>query len=385
MDGKNLDSEFCIAFHRSLAEDKMVVFQDDKYTLKDPLEVNLDRSKLQPIYHISQKTDKEREVRELIIRGKRDITTNYICDESYFVVYVDDATIKVNIDKKVAIDIIGSSMFQKYQTQISNEIMQTCDVSSPIEKKIVLWNESKGRSKYKCYYKSTQISAIRWDKKDKCYYGQDYNKKTGHQYATRLENEWVTKHWDKKFLELVQNKANCNYKYVHVPIGNCHEVVPKEDISQNPLVFYTQRGENTCVFSSFASALHFNGYLDEAIEVFEFGRQFVNNQFEYTYKAPQELVYFIQRNKKIFKHFNRVFEVKKIRSSHNLILNKNDFGLKLVVLHGDDNQKNHAVTISGKWIFDSNIDHALVLDQDGLDDCSGKDSKTIGVHYGYHF
>jgi hypothetical protein len=54
----------------------------------------------------------------------------------------------------------------------------------------------------------------------------------------------------------------------------------------------------------------------------------------------------------------------------------------LLGLQSDDHKTDHAISIAGNWIFDSNFEYALPLTQDSLDMCCSSDSrksKFVGV------
>jgi hypothetical protein len=47
----------------------------------------------------------------------------------------------------------------------------------------------------------------------------------------------------------------------------------------------------------------------------------------------------------------------------------------LVGIQSSDHKTDHAISIAGKWIFDSNFERALPLSKESLDLCCSSDSK----------
>ena len=71
---------------------------------------------------------------------------------------------------------------------------------------------------------------------------------------------------------------------------------------------------------------------------------------------------------------------KVLDSSYNILENAED-ALVIAVLCGKDGKHDHCVTVYGRWIFDSNIKHALPLTRASLDICcSSEDTEDKFNH-----
>jgi len=60
-------------------------------------------------------------------------------------------------------------------------------------------------------------------------------------------------------------------------------------------------------------------------------------------------------------------------------------GPKVGILQGSDGSRNHAVTIVGKWIFDSNAKSARPLNKEELNFCLGGKVTFVNVVVGIHY
>jgi len=169
-----------------------------------------------------------------------------------------------------------------------------------------------------------------------------------------------------------------------IPLSESRVIVPSMDISENPIVMYPQDTKPTCVFSSFASALNFLGYRIESYHVIQFSEQFFKDQPGKAYQSMEFLLEELQQNP-VYSRFRSEFEKEKISSNHEIFAPKNRDGLRLVALRGSDNSASHAVTVTGQWLFDSNLDFALLLTREGLDDCAGEENTVQGIVRDYHF
>ena len=70
----------------------------------------------------------------------------------------------------------------------------------------------------------------------------------------------------------------------------------------------------------------------------------------------------------------------------NVLTDSQNYLLWLIGLHSSDGKTDHAICIVGKWIFDSNFEKALPLNDESLQICSSsKERKTsfIGITRGY--
>jgi hypothetical protein len=98
-----------------------------------------------------------------------------------------------------------------------------------------------------------------------------------------------------------------------------------------------------------------------------------------------KIIEYIRSKRVLMKTFYSEYIVKKLSSKHRLL--DDDCGetdIRLVCLHAKDKSNDHAVTVVGKFIFDSNGLHAMNFNKDSLDVCCNG-SEFVGISNGYLF
>jgi hypothetical protein len=117
---------------------------------------------------------------------------------------------------------------------------------------------------------------------------------------------------------------------------------------------------------SAASALSFLGYDRLAFNLcndLENGRK---NEcgFEFFQNCMDSLKLEKQERRKI-----QFAKLKRGVSKWNIINDSKEYEMSLVALYSSDSKTDHAVSIAGDWIFDSNFEYALPLCKESLDLC----------------
>jgi hypothetical protein len=236
--------------------------------------------------------------------------------------------------------------------------------------------------------KTFQICSIKWDPTQEKWFGLHRKKADIHSAARKIveiTKEWAISAFGKDYVQKMFELGEQGQKKFHaVPLGDTREITPSMDISNNPKVAFHQT-ESTCVFSSFASALHYLSWVEEAEAIMNFCKVFYDTMAGHSNKALQALVQHIQENK-IFKKFRSKYtQKKKVKSTFDLLQPVSEGCICLVNILGSDGSTNHAVTIVTNYIFDSNLHNALPHTREGLDDCAGEDCTVIGAIQGYLF
>jgi hypothetical protein len=141
-----------------------------------------------------------------------------------------------------------------------------------------------------------------------------------------------------------------------------------------------QEGDFTCLFSSFASAMHYVGLEDVAAVVAADAAKYSANSEEGTNNWKALL--------KIMETKCGWLEPRKLYGSGFEILEDISEYPTLVALEAEDGGTQHAITVVGKIIFDSNCARGLPLTKDSLDYCCSSD-EVVGaykkVYKGYRF
>ena len=164
--------------------------------------------------------------------------------------------------------------------------------------------------------------------------------------------------------------------FVPIPVGNARPTIQNRPSFYSdhsaPKVHYQQQNAPTCVFHSFASALHYLGMTEVAEEI-------------HTLTIPLKQ-YYHQPMKQVIKYLqssiDRSYQPKSINSikfppdmqsnnTHSYFSALfNSKQIVLVTLASSDGAASHAITIIDNWIFDSNEKIALPLTKDALDYCT---------------
>ena len=148
-----------------------------------------------------------------------------------------------------------------------------------------------------------------------------------------------------------------------------------------PELKYMQGSDFTCLFSSFASALHYVGLTKLAEHVADFAK---------TFSARSKLGILN------WKGLNAVME----RACKWLIPNRLEVATfdvlteisefpTVMSLEAEDGSTQHAITVVGKLIFDSNIQRAIPLTRSNLNYCCSTEALPNGVFkkvfFGYRY
>jgi hypothetical protein len=197
----------------------------------------------------------------------------------------------------------------------------------------------------------------------------------------RLDDEFVKSNFSPEFLNLVKAEAMNKNKFFNVPPG-----APRTDDSHAlmdetfPAIQYRQQSDATCLFCSFASALHFLGVHETAAIIAAAASEFSANAAKGCYNWDALL--------KIMHESCRWLVPKRIYGSAFDIFEDCDMFPKLVSLEASDGGTQHAITLVGNLIFDANCSRALPLSETALNHCCSTDSRAatyVRVHKGYRF
>jgi len=180
----------------------------------------------------------------------------------------------------------------------------------------------------------------------------------------RLDLEFVNINFRKKFINKCLQHREKNHT---VDAGAPRDISPAIMTASlspitHPIVRYPQMGRETCVMSSFASALsHFNDPNAERI---------MASAISSSEMAEDRFVFLVD----LLNSSNLKFRVKKYK---NRVLNiLDDFSCfpTVIRLAGKDGSLCHSVTTAGKWLFDSNLSHARQISLPLLDWCCSSDT-----------
>ena len=200
---------------------------------------------------------------------------------------------------------------------------------------------------------------------------------------TSLTSDYVEDNFDKEYITLVKEEG-LQYQakqFFHVPPG-----APRTNDGHwmmndcYPRLQYRQQSESTCLFSSFASALHYLHIEDSAKLVADLAHQFsaASKLGLFNWHALIELM---QQN-------CGWLTPKKIKSKSFNVLNNISEYPTLLCLEATDGGTQHAITVVGGLIFDSNCEHALPLTMKSLNYCCSSDKREghyKQVYHGYRF
>jgi len=132
-----------------------------------------------------------------------------------------------------------------------------------------------------------------------------------------------------------------------------------------PTVRYLQGKEQTCLFSSFASALAYL-HLDKPAEaIAEKAPEYAATSLKAT-RSWVALVNLMKQHCRWLQHVN-------IKTSQFDILHNISKYPTVVALEATDGGTQHAITVVGKLVFDSNCQKALPLNKATLDYCCSSD------------
>jgi hypothetical protein len=194
----------------------------------------------------------------------------------------------------------------------------------------------------------------------------------------KLSTQFVYDNFPAQYVEQVKSICSTKRTFVQVPPGDSRHH-PGGPIAaadrQGPTIKYKQRpGDKTCLTASMASALDFLGLRQIASELNGQSKKMVNREDTWTAFTD-----FMLKKSKYLRSMQipewDIFQV-------------DEEQLVAVQLEGSDGKCDHAVTVCGKWIFDSNLDKAMELSQEALDlCCSSHETRGtfVKVDFACHF
>jgi len=239
-----------------------------------------------------------------------------------------------------------------------------------------------------------QIAAIKWVPKYLRYKGKSICSHNGIKNQTYeenwLETKWVESNFNQDFLANVREKSFSRKKYCLVPPVDTqpHMSTYTEVDTSFPRIYYLGTGQ-LCLTCSFASCLHYMStfhaipkqvLIRGAEEIHKFGISYPQIIDSTPDKFIGSLVDFVQRNKTL----NRYVVMKRLPDDYNPFDDAMETKPVIIHLLDMDGSIGHAITIYKKMIFNSKLDHAIVLSAENLNMCCGKDHSFIGIYKGYY-
>jgi len=195
----------------------------------------------------------------------------------------------------------------------------------------------------------------------------------------------VKENLDAKQIQYLKDVAEDEFKhFITVPIEDVIEVKPTMDISLNPVIHYRNNESGICAFASFASVLHYKGFIREAefiMQLCKNAKLDVDVQFETMSSIAKNI-----DSSKVFKRYRKIYQnhkVKRTQLLHPINSSKDD--IFLVILKQSDGHCSHAVALTDDFVFDCNTTNALPRTKEGIDCCCGNSASFVEFHKGYHF
>jgi len=201
----------------------------------------------------------------------------------------------------------------------------------------------------------------------------------------RLEDSFVDDNFPKAFVDRVMEEGTKdepgNHKFFHIPPGAPRTMDGSNKLNlQYPKCHYMQRGDYTCLFSSFASALHYLGLHDTASKLASSAPIYSANA-EGGFQNWTALLRIMEKE-------CGWLEPRKLSGNAFDILSDFSEYPTVVSLEAEDGGTQHAITVVGKIIFDSNCERGLPLNRESLDYCCSSDEMEgvfRKVFTGYRF
>ena len=132
-----------------------------------------------------------------------------------------------------------------------------------------------------------------------------------------------------------------------------------------PILSYCQKTLNSCCFSTLASAFasnkHFKASNAISILIKESLKSEVGNRIDFA----NEIMLNHKRNKGETRVHYKLMEYKKM-GEYKILEDISANGTLVQLMYSLGNE-NHAISVVGSWIFDSNYERALVLNKESLD------------------
>ena len=201
--------------------------------------------------------------------------------------------------------------------------------------------------------------------------------------ATRLTDEFVKSNLPAEFVSLVvqEGQSQQNKTFFHVPPGAPRTVCGHWMLNDKyPVTKYLQSGESTCLFSSLASALHYLHLEETAGKIALLAPLYAASKMDGIINwsalliSMQEICGWLQPRKLHGSTFDILRDISEYPT--------------VVSLEAIDGGTQHAITVVGRLVFDSNCERALPLSKEALDYCCSTDTKEgafCKVYKGYRF
>lgn len=166
--------------------------------------------------------------------------------------------------------------------------------------------------------------------------------------------------------------------WIHIPPGRPREQLPMHSSFEVlppelpllapprkergcPQTHFLQEQSRTCLHRSFASCVHHLGWIRHAHQIIQ-----VASQWEAKYGMMEAL---LARAQKIGLVSADPSAVVRYGLGELALLDDISYFPTTMVLEANDGGVDHAVTVWGKWIFDSNLNYAFALNRENLDWC----------------
>ncbi len=217
------------------------------------------------------------------------------------------------------------------------------------------------------------------------YQGLTYDEAKGKSYMVdKLNIMWVRDCFEEAFVTLVKNigreetrseVALNKRKWIPVPVGDSSSRAVSPHLVVNVRVRYEQGEGKTCLLRSLASAFHHLGQKHTGSVLASVAKKYAN------VPADEQLKAAINAVKEHDNVYNKVdyWKKEKALAKHDLIRDSNE-NPKLIVLRGCDGGVQHAVSVVGNIIFDSNKQKGLVISKQSLDWCCNCNGGFSRIH-----
>jgi hypothetical protein len=178
-----------------------------------------------------------------------------------------------------------------------------------------------------------------------------------------LLEDSVREHFASRFVD--ECKKLGNKKFVQIPVGSCRSsvitLIPTLRCQQAPPINFMQGNEDTCVYSSLASAFDKTA-IPDLMRVAK-----ILNEKSSKLSGGVNCLRMV---KDIVAQNVKWLQPKRLRKTFNWENDMNDYMFVVGVIMDSTNSCQHAVTIFRNWIYDSNEPYALPLRQESLDCCT---------------
>jgi hypothetical protein len=297
-------------------------------------------------------------------------------------------------EKKRFIDTKDSSKYFKLASDEYLNVSSEFVIDSPLgkegEMQVYYWDFSDpNKFNYVVNFTKTQIQGIRWDSKRNAFIGMEKDPTSKNYHHVELPESWVKENFDKKILSSIiayeENQLK-KVKFFRVPLADPNEKLDSFTVNpMNPEIKYKQGLEKTCCFDALCSALYALNWKTEAETLHKFRLEFFKSMYEANFHRIDKAIVDFIRESKEFSSFKQLYKWYKINEKHPVLTFAcNDEDIQLLVLHGADGSESHAICVVAKYIFDSNCNNALELNEVSLNACCN-DCNFEYVARGYHF